>query len=255
MDFTLNKGSDFLLRQGERIEPLGGGFRVIVNDLHHFSTDTILLADFSANVKAAKAADLGTGCGTIPLIWAKRNAAAHIDAVEIQQEAADMLRRSAELNALEDKITVINRDMRELRGVLELGSYNLVCCNPPYKHEGSGIVNPDGSKAAARHEFFCTIDDVTAAASSLLQFGGRFCICQRPERLTDILLSMRAHGLEPKRLRMVQQRKSKAPKLFLAEGRKGGKTGFMSVEPTLFIEDENGNFSPEMLNIYGDYKG
>ncbi len=243
-----------MLKAGEHTEPLGSGVSVIVNDLHHFSTDTILLASFSGSSKAANAADLGAGCGVIPLIWAKNSLIKHTDAVEIQSDAADMLKRSVELNRLAGRITVINLDLRRLRGVLPFGGYDLVVCNPPYKQRGSGIVNPDGSKAAARHEFFCTLDDVALTASNLLRFGGRFCICHRSERLTDVLLAMRSHGLEPKRLRMVQQRRGKPPKLFLAEGRKGGNPGYMQVEDTLFIENSAGDFSEEMLKIYGDYK-
>lgn len=87
-----------------------------------------------------------------------------------------------------------------------------------------------------------------------MQFGGRFCICQRPERLADVMEAMRKFSIEPKVLRLVQQRRSKAPKLFLIEGRKGGNRGFLNVLPTLFIEDDSGSFSEEMLQIYGDYK-
>ena len=87
-----------------------------------------------------------------------------------------------------------------------------------------------------------------------MQFGGKFCICQRPERLADVIESMRKFSIEPKTLRLVQQRKTKAPKLFLLEGRRGGNRGFLNVLPTLFIEDENGNFSDEMMKIYGSYK-
>lgn len=249
-----SKEESFLLKSGEHIEPLGKNVSVIVNKLHHFSTDTVLLADFACKSKAKSAVDLGSGCGTIALLWSKTDLIGHIDAVEIQHDAADMIRRSIEYNRLENRISAVNCDMKQLRGVLPFGSYDLAACNPPYKLGGSGVLNPDPSKTAARHETFCTVDDVTETASRLLQFGGRFCICQRPERLTDVLLSMRKNSIEPKRLRFVQQRLSKEPKLFLAEGRKGGKPGFMKVEKTLFIENESGSFSDEMLEIYGDYK-
>ena len=137
---------------------------------------------------------------------------------------------------------------------MPLGSFDIVACNPPYKISGGGITNPENAKLVARHESECTLDDVCRCGSSLLQFGGRLCICQRPERLADAMEAMRKYSVEPKKLRFVQQRKSKAPKLFLLEGRRGGKRGFLEVMPTLFIEDESGNFSEEMLNIYGSYK-
>lgn len=236
------------------LEPLGGGIKIYVTDSYRFSTDTILLADFSMPSGAKKCVDLGTGCGTIPLLWLKSNRAVSVDAVEIQGNACALACDSASLNGLDDKMKVFNADLRKLGGILPKGCYDLVSCNPPYKPGGSGIKNPEQEKLIARHEEECTLDDVCACASSLLQFGGRFCLCLRPERLPDVTEAMRRFSIEPKKLRLVQQRKSKAPKLFLLEGRKGGRRGFMEVMPTLFIEDENGDFSDEMLRIYGNYK-
>ena len=236
------------------IEPLGNGVKIYVSKSYHFSTDTILLADFSMPKSGKKCVDLGTGCGTIPLLWLKRDRSISVDAVELQKSACELAEKSVELNGFADNMRVINSDLRELRGTLGFGCYDVVACNPPYKQGGTGIKNPESAKLIARHESECTLGDICAAASKLLQFGGRFCVCQRPERLADVMESMREADIEPKRLRLVQQRKSKAPKLFLLEGRKSGNRGFLDVLPTLFIEDENGGFSDEMLAIYGDYK-
>ncbi len=236
-----------MIKNGEHLEPLGNGIRIIVSDLFRFSTDTIILADFAKPRKGIKAVDLGTGCGTIPLLWSRSDKTTSITAVELQPEGADMARRSVELNGL-DNISVVNADLKELKGVLPFGSFDLVCCNPPYKESGTGIKNPDGEKLLARHEEGCTIGDICLAAKNLLQFGGRFVMCQRPERLADVLEAMRSNDLEPKRLRFVQQRPEKPPKLFLVEGRRGGKKGGLVTESTLFIE------SDEMLGIYGSYK-
>ena len=236
------------------IEPLGCGMEIFVSDTHHFSTDTILLADFSKPCGKKLCADLGTGCGTIPLLWLKKNKKLSVYAVELQKDACELLEKSIAHNKLEDNLTLLNADLRDLKGRLPFGTFDVVSCNPPYKLGGSGILNPEEQKLVARHESECTLDDICQAASKLLQFGGRLCMCQRPERLSDVTESMRKFGIEPKRLRLVQQRKSNAPKLFLIEGRRGGKRGFMDVLPTLFIEDEQGGFSEEMLEIYGDYK-
>lgn len=243
-----------MLKQGEHFEPLGGGISVIVSEENHFSTDTILLADFSAPKKHEKVIELGAGCGTISLIWCRNTPPKHITSVEIQPQGADMLSRSVEHNGLTDKISVINGDLRNLNGLVEFGSFDMVAMNPPYKIGGGGIVNPEKQKQIARHETECTLDDITRTAAKLLRFGGRFCICQRPERLTDVLLSMRNAGIEPKRLRMVQQRSTKAPKLFLAEGKRGANPGGLVTLPTLMIEGDNFEFSQEMIDIYGDYK-
>lgn len=240
--------------QNIHLEPLGDGLSIFVSDSYHFSTDTILLADFSKQQGRKKCVELGTGCGTIPLLWCKHNRNLEISAVEIQKDACTLANKSVEHNNLSDNIKILNADLKDLKGKLNFGYYDLVACNPPYKLGGSGITNPQDSKQIARHETECTLDDICETASKLLQFGGKFCICQRPERLADVIESMRKFSIEPKTLRLVQQRKTKAPKLFLLEGRRGGNRGFLNVLPTLFIEDENGNFSDEMMKIYGSYK-
>lgn len=248
-----------MLKEYERLEPLGNGVEIIVSDMYHFSTDTILLADFSKVKSTDFAVELGTGCGTMPLLWTREHSVREIIAIDIQSQCIDMLTRSINHNVNNERsnclcIKPLCADLKDLKGKIEFGKYNVVVCNPPYKLSGSGIKNPDEEKLLARHEESCTLDDVCAAAAHLLQFSGRFCICQRPERLTDVMMSMRQFDIEPKRLRFVQQRKDKEPKLFLLEGRYKGKRGFMQVMPTLFIEDEQGNFSDEMKEIYGLYK-
>lgn len=243
-----------MLKDGERLEPLGNGIKVIVSREHCFWTDTILLAHFSSPHKNDIACELGSGCGTIPLIWSRDNKPKAVTAIEIQSEACSMFERSIKLNSLEDRIKVLNADLCSLDGKVMPSSYDLVVCNPPYKAAGTGIVNPEQAHRVARHESFCTIEDIAKTASKLLNFSGRFCMCQRPERLSDVLESMRKYSIEPKRLRFVQQRKDKAPKLFLVEGRRGGKPNGLKVEPVLLIENDGGNFSDEMIEIYGAYK-
>lgn len=237
----------------EKLEPLGNNIKIYVDETYHFTTDTILLAHFSIPKKSDKAIDLGTGCGTIPLIWKRHDAAKEITAIDIQSDAIDLFNKSIEYN----KLTGINTyvaDIKKLPKEIVLSSFDVVVCNPPYKLEGSGIINPDSKKALINHEMSCNLDDICHQASRLLNFNGKFCLCQRPERLSDVIETLRKYELEPKRLRFVQQRKEKDPKLFLIEARYKGKAGFLSVEKTLLIEDEDGNFSEEMINIYGDYK-
>lgn len=242
-----------MLKDGEHFEPLGNNIEIIVSDLFHFSTDTILLADFAKLNTSKNAVDLGSGCGTIPLLWARDNSCARITAVELQRQGWDMTKRSIEYNNIKN-IEAVNADLKSLRGILPFGGYDLAVCNPPYKEDGGGIKNPSTEKTIARHEEACTAEDVTLAAKNLLRFGGRFCMCQRPERLTDILCIMRKNQLEPKRLRFVQQRSDKKPKLFLIEGRRGGNRGGLIVEKTLLIEEAPGVLTEEMKEIYGSYK-
>lgn len=248
-----------MLKNNEKIEPLGNNVEIIVSDMYHFSTDTILLSDFAKPKSSDYVAELGTGCGTIPLLWIREQKCKEILAIDIQQDAIDMLKRSIKHNINNGNnncecITPLHADLKNLKGKCEFGHYNLVVCNPPYKLGGSGITNPDTQKLLARHESSTTLDDICSTASKLLQYSGRFCICQRPERLADVMESMRKFNIEPKRLRLVQQRLKKEPKLFLLEGRRNGNKGFMQVMPTLFIENERGDWSDEMKEIYGLYK-
>ncbi|MBE6793664.1 MAG: tRNA1(Val) (adenine(37)-N6)-methyltransferase [Ruminococcaceae bacterium] len=243
-----------LLKPDEHLEPLGNGIEVIVSPTHHFSTDTILLAHFSNPKKNAKCVDLGSGCGTIPLLWSRFDKNLKITAVEIQSDAADMITRSVNHNNLADNFSILCADLRELKGKLPFGYFDLVSCNPPYKIAGGGIKNPEEGKLIARHEDMCTMEDVVATASKLLQFSGSFCMCQRPERLTDALSLFRKYDLEPKELRLVQGKIDKKPKLFLLRGKKGGKQGYLDVLPTLIVENSDNTFTDEMNQIYGCYQ-
>ena len=241
-----------------RKEPLGNGVEIFVSDRHHFTTDTVLLANFAGAKNGERIVELGTGCGTIPLLMIRDSSPEIIHAVELQEEAIDLLAESIGHNIRNGieaaaRINPILGNIREVKTLLPAGAFDLVVCNPPYKLTGSGIENPDAAKTTARHETDCTLDDICEAAKWLLRFSGRFCLCQRPERLTDVLTALREHDLEPKRLRLIQGRVGKAPKLFLVEAKRGARRGYMDVLPTLVIEDESG-FTPEMRGIYGSYK-
>lgn len=237
---------------GEKLEPLGGGYYAITSKNHTFSADAILLADFAAPRGAKKLCDLCAGCGIVSLIWSadvssRIGAGLFIDAVEIQSEAADMIKRAAEYNNL-PCLRGVEADLRTL-GASFNGNYDLVACNPPYKKAGTGAQSRDSAALAARHETLCSLEDVVSAGARLLKNGGRFCLCHRPERLCDLVSLMRTCGVEPKRLRHVQQRVSTRPWLVLIEGKKGGRPGLL-VEPALIVEGADGGYSNEMSEIY-----
>lgn len=231
-------------------EPLGERVRVCVSAAHKFGTDAFLLSDFASPRRKDTACDLCAGCGIVPALWFRREetAPARAYAVELQEQAAQQLEITAREGGYGGRLIPLHADLRVLRGKLEAGAFDLVTCNPPYKAAGAGIPSENRAELIARHETECTLSDVCAAAAYLLRYGGRFCVCHRPERLADLLCEMRAHGLEPKRLRFVHQRPDSAPWLVLAEGRRGGKP-FLQVEPPLLVEGEGG-FSPEVLRIY-----
>ncbi len=234
-----------------RREPLGNGFFVNVSPRHTFGTDAVLLKAFSNPKKTDRLVDLGTGCGIIPLLMMRDGLLRSAVGVDISEEAAFLAQRTAkELNL--ENFKVINADLKELKGKVEFGSNTLVTCNPPYKAPNAGLKNPDSTVRAARHETACTLEDIVAVSAKLLQTAGRFCVCHRPERLTELFILMHEYKVEPKRLRLVAQRKGEEPWLVLAEGKRCANPG-LRIEPALYIE-ENGDFSPEMIEIYGKYK-
>lgn len=239
------------LLPGEKLEPLGNNMKIVVSPDHTFGTDAVLLASFSSPKRKDKALDMGTGCGIIPLIWCKGETE-NITAVDIQEKAVRQTEKSIELNSLEGRMKVLKADLRELKGVLSFGEFDLVTMNPPYKPVGTGIESVSEADKIARHETMCTIDDAVAAASKLLRFGGRFCMCHRPERLCDIIVAMREGKIEVKRIRFVCEREGLSPWLVLVEGKRGAKP-FVTVEKNLIMKNADGSVTDELREIFGDY--
>ena len=237
----------------ERTEALATNLNIYLSEAHIFTSDAIVLASFCAPRHKDKCCDLGTGNGIIPLLWLRDFKPKEITGVELSDSAVGLLNKTLKDNNIEDKINVVHHDLRTLKGVLPNEYYDVVSINPPYKKLGTGIVNEETDYQNARHEFTCTLDDCAKAASLLLKFGGRFCICQRPERLPDIFEAMRKFRIEPKSMREVIQRNGKEPSLVLVEGKKGSAPGFRISAP-LILEDDNGNYTPEAEELFHSYK-
>ena len=239
-----------------RTEPLGSGVEVFVTDENHFSTDTILLADFAAVKNGERVFELGTGCGTIPLLMIREHTPQSVTALDIQEEAIEMLTQSIAHNLAKGieragLIRPVLGDIREVSENFPAGECDLVVCNPPYKLDGTGIKSPIGAKNIALHETQCTLDDICKAAKRLLRFGGRLCLCHRPERLPDVFAALAAAGLTPKRLMPVQLRPDKAPWLVLIEAVRGGKPG-LRWEKTLCLQTADGAPTAVYRAIYGE---
>jgi len=230
-------------------EALGEGLFVCVSREHHFGTDAFLLNDFAHIKPRERVVDLGTGCGIIPMLIARDQTASEIYGVEIQPQGYEQCCLSIQKSGLAGRITPVLADLRKLKGVLPAAGFDVITMNPPYKAQGQGIVSQSASDQIARHETLCSLDDICKAAGYLLRFGGRLCICHRPERLCDIVCAMRANSLEPKRLRLVAQRAGQAPWLVLIEAAKGGRP-FLKVLPELLVEDETGGYSAQMQRVY-----
>ncbi len=237
------------------LQPLGSGVSIYVSKNHRYGTDALLLADFASVGKNGKVCDLGTGCGIIPLLWCRDGFAGKVYGVDIMEEAVKLCHCSLEENGFADRFYPVQADLKQIKqSCLGGSSFDVVTMNPPYKKAGSGVVSENEALSAAKNEILCTLEDIISAADYLLKYGGRLCLCSRPERLTDTICYMRSSKIEPKRLRMVSQRPGREPNLFLIEGKKGGKPG-LKVLPQLYIEDLGGGWSQEMKKIYGEFGG
>lgn len=235
-------------------EPLAPGCQVLVTREHGFSTDTLLLAAFSQPRRGERCADLGTGCGTIPLLWRARGEPGPILAVELQPQAAEQARRSVERSGYEQHIQVVEGDVRDYKALLPCQGLDRVACNPPYTLPGAGAASPDPQRRAARQGDCFSLEDLAQAARYSLKHRGRLCLCLPVRRLAEALALFSRFDLEPKLLRLVQQRRDKAPYLFLLECRRGGRPGGLEAAPTLLLEEDTGGPTRELLEIYGSYR-
>ena len=231
---------DTLWPGGPRFLKSGEGFKL--------STDSVLLAHFAAPLRADSILDLGCGAGVLTVLLGLSHPGARLEGVELQAEAAALCRRNLAENGLPDG-GIVTGDLRDYKALWKAGAYDLVVSNPPYFAADSGYTAPDPARAAARDERTCTLDDVCAAAGWLCRWGGAFALVHRPERLADVFAAMRAHGLEPKRLRLVQHRADHAPSLALIEARRGGKAGLTVCAPLLLTAPDGGD-SEEVREIY-----
>lgn len=237
---------------GPHWEPLGQELRVLVSQSHGFNTDTLLLADFSMPKPGARCADLGSGCGVIPLLWCYRARPKGVLALEVQEDALELAKSSIRENGMDERITTLLGDIRDYKTLLPHQSLDLIASNPPYFAPGTGAASQDPQRSCARHSPSFLLSDLAMAAAYSLRHGGRLCLCLPSARLAEAVSLFHAHGLEPKRLRLIQQRPGKEPYLFLMECRKGGRPG-LTVQENLLLTDQSGGYSQEMQRIYGDY--
>ena len=217
----------------------------------HFrlGTDSVLLADFANTAPYRNGIDLGCGSGILPLLLLWRSEKLRMTGLEILGSAADSAEENMLRNGLSERCGIVRGDIRDCRSIFRSGQFDLVISNPPYFPTGSGKLPQDASKAAARGELSCTLDDICAAAAYLCRTGGSFCLVHRTERMAELMMKLSSAGLEPKRLRLVAHTASSAPSLVLLEARRGAKPG-LTVLPTLVIRSADGSETDEILKIY-----
>lgn len=240
------------LKERERVDDLQrNGYRIIQRtDGFCFGMDAVLLSGFAMVKKGERVLDLGTGTGIIPILLEAKTEGEHFSALEIQREVADMARRSVSLNGLEEKIQIVEGDIREASQIFGAASFDVVTSNPPYMNDAHGLKNPDLPKAIARHEVLCTLDDVAREASRVLKTGGRFYMVHRPHRLAEIITVLRGYKLEPKRMKMVHPFADRDANMVLIEAVKGGGV-FLKMEAPVIVFKEPGVYADEIRDVYG----
>ncbi len=238
------------MNEFERKDDLGLGGLHIWQDRREFcfGIDAVLLSAFAEIKRGEHVLDLCSGNGIIPILLAGKTEAAHITGIEINPVQTALFRRSIEENHLAH-ISVLEGDIKDAARLTADARFDVVTCNPPYIKAGQ-IQNPSESRAIARHEILCTLEEVLKVAALRLRFGGRFYMVHRPDRLTDILSVMRKCSIEPKRLRMVHANESQQAGLVLLEGTRGGGA-FLRVMPPLILYNADGTYTEEALKQYG----
>ena len=240
------------LKPDERVDDLERNGLKIIQDKNRFcfGMDAVLLTGFVKIKEDAMVLDMGTGTGIIPILLSAKTKAKSFKALEIQKDSADMARRSVALNELEDKIEIVEGDIKTATEYFEKASFDAITCNPPYMIGEHGLKNPDSAMAIARHEVLCTFDDVARNASMLLKPGGSFFLVHRPFRLAEIFATLMKYKLEPKRMQLIYPFVDKEPNMVLIEAVRGGKSR-MTVEKPLIIYKAPGEYTSEIYDIYG----
>ena len=240
------------LKEGERLDDLSrNGYQIIQNPKKFcFGMDAVLLSGFARVKQGETALDLGTGTGIIPILLRGKTLGRHFTGLEIQEESADMARRSVMFNHLEQDISIVTGDIKEAAKRFGAASFDVVTSNPPYMIRSHGLMNPEEPKAIARHELLCSLEDVVRAAAGVLRPGGRFYLVHRPFRLAEIFTVLVKYRLEPKRMRLVYPYVDKEPNMVLLEAVQGGRSR-ITVEKPLIVYREPGVYTEEIYDIYG----
>lgn len=235
--WMMNK--DTILLEGERLDDLQiNGYEIIQSPGRFcFGIDAVLLSDFARVKKGERVLDLGTGTGILPILLEAKNEGGIYTGLELQEESADMARRSVRHNGLGDRIRIVTGDIKEAAGIFGAASFEVVTVNPPYMIGQHGMKNENEALYIARHEVMCTLEDILRESEKLLNWKGRFYMVHRPFRLPEIFMKMCEHRIEPKRIRLVHPYVDKEPVMVLIEGLRGGRPR-LTIEPPLVVYDK-----------------
>ena len=239
------------VRAGERLDDLQrSGYHIIQNpEKFCFGMDAVLLSHFAEIKKDSRVLDMGTGTGVIPILLCAISDASHFDALEIQEESVDMASRSVAWNGLEERIHITQGNIRDASSIFGKHVFDAVITNPPYVNDKHGLKNPKLPKAIARHEIFCTLEDVIREASEVLKPKKSLFMVHRPHRLPEIFQTMQQHRLEPKRMRLVHPYIHKEPNMVLIEAVRDGNP-MLKIEPPIIVYEKEGKYTQQILDLY-----
>lgn len=240
------------LKEGEHLDDLQNGFFIIQGQKSfRYGIDAVLLSGYAKVKPGERVLDLGTGTGILPILLAAKTPGRSFTGLEIQKESADMAGRSVALNHLNDRISIVQGDIREAVSIFGAASFDVVVSNPPYMIGRHGLTNPDPAVAIARHEILCSFRDIAKQTSRILTDRGRFYLIHRPFRLAEIMCTLKEYRLEPKRMRLVYPFADKEPNMVLLEACKNGNPR-IRVEKPLIVYERPGVYTREIREIYGD---
>lgn len=240
------------LEKNERIDDLEyKNLKIIQNkEGFCFGIDSVLLSDFAKEIKPnSKIIDLGTGTGILGILLSGKTQNTQIVGIEIQEEVAKMAKKSIALNQLENRFEIICDNIKNVKQHFQPASFDAVVTNPPYQKIGTGAINEENKKLISRHEIAATLEDFIEMSYYLLKDQGSLYIVHKPERLVEIFFNLRKAKLEPKKIRFVHPDQTKGPNLVLIKAVKHANQ-FLTVEKPLYIYQQNGNYTDEVLQIY-----
>ena len=240
-----------LVKENERVDDLQNGCYVIQDrEKFCFGMDAVLLSGFTKVKEGEKVLDMCTGTGIIPILLSAKTKGKNFTGIEIQEDCAQMAERSVKYNGLEDRIQIIQGDIKEAVSIFGAASFHVITCNPPYMIGAHGLTNPHMPQAIARHEILCTLEDVVSQAARVLGDRGRFYMVHRPFRLAEIMNVLTRYKLEPKRMQLVYPYIDKEPNMVLIEAVKGGNPR-ITVERPLIVYEKPGVYTKSILELYG----
>lgn len=241
-----------MLKKNERIDQLMQYDLEIIQspDVFSYSLDAVLLNNFTHIRKRddLKIMDLCAGNGAVALMLSQKTKS-HIYAVEIQAELADMAQRSVQLNHLDERISIIHKDLKDI-STEHYDSVDVITCNPPYfRLEEDGIINPNAYLAVARHEIHLTLDELCLKISQLLKMNGKAYLVYRPDRFLEMMDKMRKYNIMPKKVRFIHANEKSNANMVLVEGIKHGRVNGFQMLPPLYVHQKDGSYQEEVRRI------